>query len=143
MCGARAQRVRNCKSAVTDFKIAHRSVIDADDQVSLASSWRKLRVAIRKREERKRALVWHEIAHHRHAAEGVLIAVGGPAPIAPGANSVASALGSLARRDPNETVRTYHEGFHAALKIGTFYFAGNKNFLSGSDSGYDRAPCAR
>jgi hypothetical protein len=40
----------------------------------------------------------------------VLIAVRGPAPTASGANSVASALGSLARRDPNETVRTYHEG---------------------------------
>src|SRR5580765_5468220 len=63
----------------------------------------------------------------------VLIAVRGPAPTASGANSVASALGSLARRDPGETVRTYHEGFQSALKIGTFYLAGNRNFLFGSD----------
>ena len=28
-----------------------------------------------------------------------------------GANPVASALGSLARRDPGKAVRTYHEGF--------------------------------
>jgi hypothetical protein len=27
-----------------------------------------------------------------------------------GANPVASALGNLARRDPSEAVRTYHEG---------------------------------
>jgi len=52
----------------------------------------------------------------------VLIAVRGPAPTASGANSVASALGSLATRDPGKTVRTYHEGFQSTLKIGTFYF---------------------
>src|ERR1700693_1780332 len=64
----------------------------------------------------------------------VLIAVRGPAPTASGANSVASALGSLARRDPGKTVRTYHEGFQSTLKIGTFYLAGNRNFLFGSDT---------
>src|ERR1700681_3557026 len=52
----------------------------------------------------------------------VLIAVRGPAPTASGANSVASALGNPARRDPGEAVRTYHEGSHATLGIGTFYF---------------------
>jgi hypothetical protein len=40
---------------------------------------------------------------------------------------------SLARRDPGKTVRTYHEDFQSALKIGTFYLAGNRNFLFGSD----------
>ena len=63
----------------------------------------------------------------------VLIAVRGPAPTASGANSVASALGSLARRDPGKAVRTYHEGPDRTLKIGTFYFAGNRNFLLCSD----------
>src|SRR6266852_9159962 len=58
---------------------------------------------------------------------------GGLAPTASGANSVASALGSLARRDPGKAVRTYHEGFLQALKIGTFYLAGDRNFLFGSD----------
>jgi hypothetical protein len=42
-------------------------------------------------------------------------------------------LGSLARRDPGETVRTYHEGFQSTLQIGTFYLAGIRNFLFGSD----------
>ena len=65
----------------------------------------------------------------------VLIAVRGPAPTASGANSAASALGSLARRDPGETVRTYHEGFQEDLKIGTFYFGGIRNFLLWSDRG--------
>src|SRR5579871_3512631 len=46
-----------------------------------------------------------------------------------GANPVASALGNFARRDPDEAVRTYHEGWSTALKTGTFYFAGNRNFL--------------
>src|SRR6202521_5862196 len=64
----------------------------------------------------------------------VLIAVRGPAPTASGANSVASALGGLARRDPGKAVRTYHEGSQAALKIGTFYFGGNRNFLLWSDT---------
>src|SRR5712691_8020642 len=60
---------------------------------------------------------------------------GGPAPTASGANSVASALGNPARRDPGEAVRTYHEGSQATLKIGTFYFGGNRNFLLWSDTG--------
>src|SRR5271170_5357015 len=64
----------------------------------------------------------------------VLIAVRGPAPTVSGANSVASALGSPAKRDPGKAVRTYHEGFQSTLKIGTFYLAGNRNFLFGSDS---------
>jgi hypothetical protein len=63
----------------------------------------------------------------------VLIAVGGPAPTAPGANSVASALGSLTRRDPGKAVRTYHVDLDGTLKIGSFYFAGNRNFLLCSD----------
>src|SRR5450759_501399 len=46
----------------------------------------------------------------------VLIAVRGPAPTASGANSVASALGCLARRDPGKAVRTYHEGFQPTPK---------------------------
>src|SRR5712691_8241669 len=59
---------------------------------------------------------------------------GGLAPTASGANSVASALGNPARRDPGEAVRTYHEGSQATLKIGTFYFGGNRNFLLWSDT---------
>ena len=51
-----------------------------------------------------------------------------------GANPVASALGDPARRDPGEAVRTYHEGPHLTLKTGTFYLAGNRNFLFGSDT---------
>ena len=51
-----------------------------------------------------------------------------------GANPVASALGNRARRDPGTAVRTYHEGFQPTLKTGTFYLAGNRNFLFGSDS---------
>src|SRR3954447_8181355 len=50
-----------------------------------------------------------------------------------GANPVASALGDLARRDPGEAVRTYHEGRATAPITGTFYLAGNRNFLFGSD----------
>ena len=50
-----------------------------------------------------------------------------------GANPVASALGDLPRRDPGEAVRTYHGGRTPALKTGTFYLAGNRNFLFGSD----------
>ena len=52
-------------------------------------------------------------------------------PIASGANSVASALGNRARRDPGTAVRTYHEGRQLTLKTGTFYFGGNRNFLFG------------
>ena len=54
-------------------------------------------------------------------------------PIASGANSVASALGHRPRRDPGAAVRTYHEGLSPAPKTGTFYLAGNRNFLLGSD----------
>ncbi len=50
-----------------------------------------------------------------------------------GANPVASALGTPARRDPGGAMRTYHEGRQPALKTGTFYLAGNRNFLFGSD----------
>ena len=46
---------------------------------------------------------------------------------------VASALGSRPGRDPEAAVRTYHEGAGPALKTGTFYLAGNRNFLFGSD----------
>jgi hypothetical protein len=59
---------------------------------------------------------------------------GGLAPTASGANSVASALGSLARRDPGRAVRTYHEGRFPTLKTGTFYLAESRNFLIGSDN---------
>jgi len=31
-------------------------------------------------------------------------------------------------------VRTYHEGFQSTLQIGTFYLAGIRNFLFGSDT---------
>jgi hypothetical protein len=51
-----------------------------------------------------------------------------------GANPVASALGNRPRRDPGAAVRTYHEGRHLILKTGTFYLAGNRNFLFGSDT---------
>ena len=64
---------------------------------------------------------------------GFIESLGGLAPTASGANSVASALGNLAGRDPGEAVRTYHEGPEATLQIGTFYLAGNRNFLFGSD----------
>ena len=76
------------------------------------------------------------------AAEGVLYkkalrAVsnhsGGLAPTASGANPVASALGCLAGRDPAKAVRTYHAGRNPARKTGTFYLAGIRNFLFGSD----------
>src|SRR5689334_25271570 len=51
-----------------------------------------------------------------------------------GANPVASALGNPTRRDPGGAMRTYHEGRPAALKTGTFYFGGNRNFLLWSDN---------
>ena len=60
-------------------------------------------------------------------------------PIASGANSVASALGNRPRRDPGAAVRTYHEGLKPALKTGTFYLAGNRNFLFGPDIRVARA----
>src|ERR1700676_3003360 len=50
-----------------------------------------------------------------------------------GANPVASALGTRTRPDPGAAVRTYHEGFLQALKRGTFYFGGIRNFLLWSD----------
>jgi hypothetical protein len=62
------------------------------------------------------------------------VAKGGPAPTASGANSVASALGSVTRRDPGEAVRSYHEGCTSTFKTGTFYLAGRRNFLFGSDN---------
>src|ERR1035441_2954497 len=46
-----------------------------------------------------------------------------------GANPVASALGSNARRDPGAADRTYHGWSRRPLKTGTFYFAGKRNFL--------------
>src|SRR3954454_15100540 len=57
----------------------------------------------------------------------------GLVPIASGANSVASALGSRTRRDPGTAVRTYHEGLDLTLETGTSYLAGNRNFLFGPD----------
>ena len=51
-----------------------------------------------------------------------------------GANPVASALGRPAGRDPGEAVRTYHEGLKTNPQIGTFYFAGIRNFLFWSDT---------
>jgi hypothetical protein len=51
-----------------------------------------------------------------------------------GANPVASALGNPARRDPSKAVRTYHKSFQEALKIGSFYFGGIRNFLLWSDT---------
>jgi hypothetical protein len=50
------------------------------------------------------------------------------------ANSVASALGNRTRRDPGTAVRTYHEGLKPTRRTGTFYLAGNRNFLFGSDT---------
>src|SRR5579862_3216641 len=52
-----------------------------------------------------------------------------------GANPAASALGNSAGRDPSEAVRTYHEDRKTNPKTGTFYFAGNRNFLFGTDTG--------
>ena len=51
-----------------------------------------------------------------------------------GANPVASALGDLTKRDPDEAVRTYHGAWSSGLKTGTFYLAGIRNFLFGSDT---------
>ena len=51
-----------------------------------------------------------------------------------GANPVASALGDRTRRDPDAAMRTYHVGLTQTLKTGTFYLAGNRNFLFGSDT---------
>ena len=51
-----------------------------------------------------------------------------------GANPVASALGNSAGRDPSEAVRTYHKDRKTNPETGTFYLAGNRNFLFGSDS---------
>ena len=47
---------------------------------------------------------------------------------------VASALGSLVGRDPDLAVRTYHLGFSTTHQLGTFYLAGVRNFLFGSDT---------
>jgi hypothetical protein len=51
-----------------------------------------------------------------------------------GANPVASALGNRARRDPGTAVQPYHEGLKQTFETGTFYLAGIRNFLCGSDS---------
>ena len=51
-----------------------------------------------------------------------------------GANPVASALGNPARRDPGKAMRTYHEGRYPTPTRGTFYLAGDRNFLFGSNS---------
>ena len=59
--------------------------------------------------------------------------MGGPRTDCFGANPVASALGNRTRCDPGTAVRTYHEGFKPTRKTGTFYLAGNRNFLFGSD----------
>jgi hypothetical protein len=50
-----------------------------------------------------------------------------------GANPVASALGNRARRDPGTAVQPYHEGLKQTFETGTFYLAGIRNFLFGSD----------
>ena len=42
-------------------------------------------------------------------------------------------MGNRTRRDPSTAVRTYHEGLKPTRKTGTFYLAGNRNFLFGSD----------
>jgi hypothetical protein len=55
-----------------------------------------------------------------------------------GANPVASALGNRAKRDPGTAVQPYHEGFKQTFETGTFYLAGNRNFLFGSDSRYSQ-----
>ena len=41
--------------------------------------------------------------------------------------------GAIIKLKNGKTVRTYHEGFLQTLKIGTFYFGGNRNFLLWSD----------
>ena len=51
-----------------------------------------------------------------------------------GANPVASALGSLVGRDSDLAVRTYHLRFSTTHQLGTFYLAGVRNFLFGSDT---------
>ena len=56
-----------------------------------------------------------------------------------GANPVASALGNRARRDPGTAVQPYHEGLKQTFETGTFYLAGNRNFLFGSDRSLLRA----
>src|SRR5580692_9499431 len=73
-------------------------------------------------------------SRNKKALRAVSIRSGGLAPTAFGANSVASALGGLARRDPGSAVRTYHEGSDEPLKLGTFYLAESRNFLFGSDN---------
>ena len=56
-----------------------------------------------------------------------------------GANPVASALGNRTRRDPGAAVRTYHGVQSRTLKTGTFYLAGKRNFLFGSDNSLNPA----
>ena len=50
-----------------------------------------------------------------------------------GANPVASALDDPAGRDPGEAMRTLPSGPTTRPETGTFYLAGNRNFLFGSD----------
>ena len=47
---------------------------------------------------------------------------------------VASALGNRPGRDPEAAVRTYHGVPSRPFETGTFYLAGNRNFLFGSDT---------
>ena len=54
-------------------------------------------------------------------------------PIATGANSVAAALGNRLGRDPLRLMRRYHEGRRTTPIRGTFYLAGSRNFLYGSN----------
>src|SRR5712692_4931315 len=84
----------------------------------------------------------HSVVRYRKALQanragtpgGMRVATGGLAPTAFGANSVASALGSGARRDPSAADRTYHGWSRRPLKTGTFYFARKRNFLLCLDS---------
>ena len=63
---------------------------------------------------------YSRVVHHRRALADCF-----------GANPVASALGSLTRRDPGEAMRTYHGGGRSTSKpelstwprVGTFYLA--------------------
>src|SRR3954471_12242133 len=47
-------------------------------------------------------------------------------------------LWATAQARPRTAVPTYHEGLKQTLKTGTFYLAGNRNFLFGSDTSRDR-----
>jgi hypothetical protein len=62
-------------------------------------------------------------------------------PIRNGASPVASALSNRPRRDPGAAVRTYHGVPSRPLETGTFYLAGNRNFLFGSDTSAAATRC--